>query len=81
MVTCSFGIDVYKTRCFNWISCGAFDEYLWVRKQGDTEIGNHLLHIQKQCQIRTRTVNIVRKEFIPSVNNAVYARITSRFPR
>ena len=25
-------------------------------------------------------VKIVRKEFMPSVNNAVYARMTSRFP-
>ena len=85
MVTCSFGIDVYKTRCFNWISCGAFDEYLWVRKKDDTNnkwksfasytktsgvIGNN----------ETDSTKIVRKEFDSIVNNAVYARITSRFP-
>lgn len=32
MVTCSFGTDIYKTRCFNWISVGSFDEYVWIKK-------------------------------------------------
>jgi hypothetical protein len=36
MLTCSFGINPYTTRCFNWISCGAFDEYIFIRKQGTT---------------------------------------------
>lgn len=34
MVTTSFGINIYRTRCFNWISCGNFDEYIWIRKKG-----------------------------------------------
>ena len=80
MVTCSFGMDVYKTRCFNWISCGAFDEYLWVRKQGDTVWKRFESYTKTDVQIEQKTGNIVRKEFTPSVNNAVYARITSRFP-
>ena len=84
MVTCSFGMDVYKTRCFNWISCGAFDEYLWVRQK--TENGNDYdwvkfeSYTKTDSQITQKSGNIVRREFIPSVNNAVYARITSRFP-
>ena len=80
MVTCSFGIDVYKTRCFNWISCGAFDEYLWVRKQGETIWNSFASYTTTSKQIEQKTGDIVRKEFLPSVNNAVYARITSRFP-
>ena len=80
MVTCSFGIDVYKTRCFNWISCGAFDEYLWVRKQGTTTWKSFASYTKTNSQIEQITGDIVRREFIPSVNNAVYARITSRFP-
>ena len=80
MVTCSFGIDVYKTRCFNWISCGAFDEYLWVRKQGDTAWKSFSSYTKTDSQIEQKSGDIVRKEFTPSVNNAVYARITSRFP-
>jgi hypothetical protein len=85
MVTCSFGIDVYKTRCFNWISCGSFDEYLWVRKQGDNKWKSFASYTKTDTQIEQKEliegrVDIVRKEFIPSVNNAVYSRITSRFP-
>lgn len=85
MVTCSFGIDVYKTRCFNWISCGAFDEYLWVRKQGETKWSRFESYTKTNSQIEQKqlvegTVEVVRKEFLPSVNNAAYARITSRFP-
>ena len=80
MVTCSFGIDVYKTRCFNWISCGSFDEYLWVRKKGDEKWKSFSSYTKTNSQIEQKTGAIVRKEFLPSVNNAVYARITSRFP-
>lgn len=80
MVTCSFGMDVYKTRCFNWISCGAFDEYLWVRKKGETKWTRFASYTKTNSQIEQKTGNIVRREFLPSVNNAVYARITSRFP-
>ena len=35
MVTTSFGIDIYKTRCFNWISVGYYDEYIWLRRRGN----------------------------------------------
>ena len=36
MVTVSFGMDMATTRCFNWISGGYYDEFLWVRKKGET---------------------------------------------
>ena len=83
MVTCSFGINVYGTRCFNWISCGAFDEYLWIRSQGGNwkrfesykKIDNKIEEVDLD-----QFITIRRKEFDVSVNNAVYARITNRFP-
>ena len=34
MPTCSFGIDMHRTRCFNWISTGKFDEFVWIREYG-----------------------------------------------
>lgn len=37
MVTVSFGRNIHTTRCFNWVSCGLFDEYVWVRKKGTEE--------------------------------------------
>lgn len=85
MVTCSFGMDVYKTRCFNWISCGVFDEYLWVREQKpEGQEVNKWTRFESYKKVSTKnsekTGNIVRKEFDVAVNNAVYARITNRFP-
>ena len=85
MVTCSFGIDVYKTRCFNWISCGSFDEYLWVRKKGENDWKSFESYkktsgVEIEDNSNKNTTEIVKKEFNSIVNNAVYARITSRFP-
>jgi hypothetical protein len=37
MVYCSFGIDMHTTRCFNWISVGSFDEFIWVREKDTTD--------------------------------------------
>ena len=37
MVSCSFGIDIYKTRCFNWVSIGYFDEYVWVKESTSSD--------------------------------------------
>lgn len=39
-ITCTFGIQATApnaTRCFNWISQEYHDEYIWYRKQGDSE--------------------------------------------
>lgn len=81
MTTCSFGIDVYNTRCFNWISCGLFDEFVWMRKQGTTTWTK--FESYKKVSERTAeksTAAIYRKEFNVVLNNSAYARITNRFP-
>ena len=89
MVTCSFGVDVYNTRCFNWISCGAFDEYVWLRKKNDTawkrfESYKKVTLPDNNPEADTFTTTTVstptRKEYSPLVNNAVYARMINRFP-
>lgn len=36
-VTVSFGIDATKTRCFNWISPGVADEFVFYRALGESE--------------------------------------------
>lgn len=36
MVTVTFGRDAHTTRCFNWVSVGYYDEFLWYRKSGAT---------------------------------------------
>ena len=81
MVYCSFGINMYKTRCFNWISVGYFDEFIWVRQQG-TENWNKFESYKPQKSKGTPPPEgvISRKEFSSNVTNAVYARISGRFP-
>lgn len=44
IVTISFGIQATDsgsgaTRCFNWVTKGYFDEYVWCRKEGETSWG------------------------------------------
>ena len=80
MVTCSFGIDVYNTRCFNWISCGYLDEYVWIRKKGDTTWKKFQSYTTVSADKTESTDTPRRKEYPMVVNNAVYARITDRFP-
>jgi len=41
IITCSFGIQAVDegagaTRCFNWVSKGRHDEFIWIRKSGTT---------------------------------------------
>lgn len=80
MVTCSFGSDVYNTRCFNWISCGVFDEYLWVRKQGDSTWNKFQSYTTVSTAVEQKTTAIHRKEYSVLVNNTAYARMINRFP-
>lgn len=34
IITCSFGANAHTTRCFNWVSVGYYDEYIWFREEG-----------------------------------------------
>ena len=79
MVTCSFGKNPYTTRCFNWISGGLFDEYVFI-KQGANWIkfesykeGDHT-KTQEEGALK-------RKEFNnENIINCIYKRMTGRFP-
>ena len=35
IVTCTLGYNAHITRCFNWVSVGYYDEYIWIRKEGE----------------------------------------------
>ena len=62
MVTVSFGINQLTTRCFNWISVGTYDEYVWVRQKGTPD----WTRIQSYWNCDTDTGGngeIYRKEF------------------
>lgn len=83
MVYCAFGIDMHKTRCFNWISVGSFDEFLWVRQQG-TDTWQKFESYKQIDTIQEPSIEgevlFYRKEFDPMINNHVYAQMSGRFP-
>ena len=83
-VTCSFGIDPYKTRTFNWVSSGYFDEYVWVRlKDNENTSWTRFSSYTKKAQGTTASQSSNyprRREFDAEINNIVYNRIYGYFP-
>lgn len=79
MVTCSFGKNPYTTRCFNWVSGGLFDEYVFI-KQGATWVK---FESYKEGDENTEQQSgpLTRKEFnSANIINCIYKRMTGRFP-
>lgn len=79
MVTCSFGINAYTTRCFNWVSAGDYDEYVFL-KNGSNWIAfesyNTISNTVSESSSYPR-----RKEFSSiDTNNVIYARMHGKFP-
>ena len=80
MVSCSFGSNLHTTRCFNWISVGYYDEYIWLRKK-DTQTWTKFESYIPVTDPTSETDSYPRrKEYSEALNNAAYARITGRFP-
>lgn len=77
MVTCSFGRNPYTTRTFNWISCGLFDEYVWINIDGTWK---KFSSYTTGDSTPASTVAPYRVGFNATITNAAYARITRRFP-
>ncbi len=89
MITCAFGIDMLKTRCFNWISGGIFDEFIWIREKGTSEWQcRYESYTSSKCSIQTEKINesITKKTFDETdqkqkeVKQYIYDRITGIFP-
>jgi hypothetical protein len=92
MITCAFGINMLTTRCFNWISGGIFDEFIWVRKKGSNtawkDCARYESYTSSKCSVVTErsTSEITKKTF--NEDNAaekeaktyIYDRITGIFP-
>lgn len=81
MVNCSFGLDMYRDRCFNWISAGVYDEYVWLKKESSDS-----WEYKFESYTTVGTANEkpesfpARKEYSKELNNAAYARMINRFP-
>lgn len=82
MVNCSFGVNIYTDRCFNWISAGVYDEFVWLRKKGQ-ESWTYAFESYRPVESANEKPNDgwpKRKEYSKELNNAAYARIINRFP-
>lgn len=79
MVNVGFGIDVYNTRTFNWISVGTFDEYVWFREQG-TETWSRFESYNDNTTATADDVYPRIKTFNKTLFDAAYNRIVSKFP-
>lgn len=78
-VTCAFGINIYTTRCFNWVSGGEFDEYVWLKKDdGSWDKFESYKKIENRIEDSDKFPR--RKEFAPDINNTVYAKLVGNFP-
>lgn len=85
MVTCSFGKNVYTTRCFNWVSVGLFDEYIWIYDNNDNLLGKFESYKHIDTEIEQQSTFPRRREWPVDVNNIVYSsvdtpRFVGRFP-
>ena len=79
MVTCSFGKNPYTTRCFNWVSGGLFDEYVFI-KQGNTWVKFESYKAGDESKTQESGA-LKRKEFNNAdIINCIYKRMTGRFP-
>ena len=79
-VTCAFGINASNTRCFNWVSSGLHDEYIWIRKEGSNDAWvrfESYTNIKGDGSISGAWQRI---EWDVDVLNSVYARRTGVFP-
>ena len=83
MVTVSFGIDAQTTRCFNWFSMGHTDEFVWIKKQGETSWTRFESYKEGDGTDTTITYtgkSLVRKEFNSTIIDSAYARVDNVFP-
>lgn len=78
MVNCTFGIDMYRTRCFNWISAFNQDEYVWIKVDGNWKGFESYKTITDKGTDADTFPRI--KHFSPELTNCAYARMFGTFP-
>lgn len=90
MVTVSFGINMATTRCFNWVSGGLYDEYIWIRKQGSDKwdrFESYNALTNRNDNSADSTINkklfgnfVDASGHIQSIQTVIYDRITNIWP-
>ena len=79
MVTCSFGINIHTTRCFNWISAGEFDEFIWLRPVG-SETWTSRFESYKSGTESDSAGSMSKVSFPEELKAAAYNRLRGTFP-
>lgn len=79
-VSCSFGLNSSTTRCFNWVSAGSFDEYVFIKNKDNTWTAFESYKTRTEEEVIPSGSFPRRKEFSKTTNNTVYARINGIFP-
>ena len=82
MVTCSFGINIHTTRCFNWISAGEFNEYIWLKQEGASAWESRFESYKQGGSEKDSAGNMVRVDYLenPELRAAAYERLHGTFP-
>ena len=75
-VVVSFGKNIYTTRCFNWVSSGLFDEYVFI-KYGNTWKAFESYKEGDTYDISTYPQKV---QFDSTVQSIIYNRFMIRFP-
>ncbi len=79
IITCTLGHDAHTTRCFNWISVGYYDEYIWIKKEGEEYIPENKFESFKKEDIDSEgnSSNPNRPKSHKNWTNSIYNRIRS----
>ena len=84
MVSCFYGINMQTTRCFNWISVQDQNEYVWIRKKGETDWNRFESYKGDQSEIGSNDQYeeevMNRIKYTSTVINSVYKRMKGVFP-
>ena len=72
----SVGINIYTTRCFNWVSAGLFDEYVFI-KSGDTW---KAFESYKTNDTYDTSTYPQKMQFDEQIQSTIYNRFMIRFP-
>lgn len=79
IITCTLGHDAHTTRCFNWISVGYYDEYIWIRKEEEDYTPENKFESFKKEDIDSEgnSKNPNRPKSHKNWTNKIYNRIRS----
>ncbi len=80
MVTCSFGIDMLTTRCFNWISLNEGAEFVFIKKANGWERFESYGGFNHNIEGEFTRKNVYSEIISSDGTHPIYERMTGIFP-